>query len=294
MTGSGMGCPDWPQCFGEWIPPTDISQLPPDYKSKFAVQGREIADFDPVKTWIEYVNRLLGVLIGFFALLTLVFSIPMRKVHPRFLWTSLVAFVSVGIQGWLGSIVVKTDLAEGMITLHMIVAMVILAMYLWGWLSSYKFSFESNDEKKGVTKWFLAGVIALVVAQIILGTQVREGIDTIAREMGEAERTNWISGLGIEYQIHSFYYVLLLAMIGLWAHLRRYEGPKPLNLLNNATLVLLTAEILLGIGMHRLGIPKIFQPLHLLFATLIFASLFSQVIIFLRAKAIKIEQEVTR
>ncbi len=279
MTGSGMGCPDWPKCFGEWVPPTDISQLPEDYKSRFAVEGRKIADFDPVKTWIEYINRLIGVLIGFFALATLVFSLPLRKIHPRYFWTSLIAFISVGVQGWLGSRVVKTDLAEGMITLHMMVAMVILGMYLWGWLSSYSFELSPRVDKNKYTPWLIAGVLVMVVAQIILGTQVREGIDVLAKEMGEGSRPEWISNLGSVYDVHSFYYLLLAAIAGLFWHLRQYESLKMSKWLNYAMIAFVGGEILLGIGMHRFGIPKILQPLHLLLATLLFAAVFSQLIV---------------
>ncbi|RYZ96495.1 MAG: heme A synthase, partial [Sphingobacteriaceae bacterium] len=102
-TGSGMGCPDWPKCFDRYIPPTNVSQLPKDYKEKY-VAGRikknekfakylesmgkkELADsirhdknitvpeeFNPAKTWTEYLNRLAGVLAGIFLLLTVAYS----------------------------------------------------------------------------------------------------------------------------------------------------------------------------------------------------------------------------
>ena len=102
-TGAGMGCPDWPKCFGSWVPPTSAEQLPANYPEiyvakrveknerfaslltnmGFAHLAEEIRNdesiheqepFNATKTWIEYINRLAGAVIGLLIILTLVCS----------------------------------------------------------------------------------------------------------------------------------------------------------------------------------------------------------------------------
>src|SRR5688572_24583126 len=138
-TGSGMGCPDWPKCFGQWTPPTSVSQLPADYKEKYSefrhkknekfakylkalgfnetadkilndTSIREEADFNPVKTWIEYLNRIVGVIIGFLILAVFVSSLKFWKERRNLTVVSFLTFILVGFQGWIGSIVVSTNL----------------------------------------------------------------------------------------------------------------------------------------------------------------------------------------
>ncbi len=88
------------------------------------------ADFNAQKTWIEYLNRLVGVVIGFLIIAVFVRSISLLKVNPFFFWLSLATLLAVIIQGWFGSIVVSTNLTSWTITIHMFLALVIVAMLI--------------------------------------------------------------------------------------------------------------------------------------------------------------------
>ncbi len=161
-TGSGLGCPDWPKCFGTWVPPTSVEELPTDYKTKFAIKGKEIADFDTFKTWTEYVNRLVGVLIGFFVFLTVVFAFPYLKTKPAIFWLSFIAFILVGFQGWVGSKVVSSELASWMITIHMVIALVIVALLIYTINSSQNFYITQLKNDRSLKYLILiASIIAL-------------------------------------------------------------------------------------------------------------------------------------
>jgi cytochrome c oxidase assembly protein subunit 15 len=129
-TGAGMGCPDWPTCFGQWIPPTSESQLPANYQEIYAERGYADTVFNVRKTWTEYLNRLLGVFTGFTILATLIFSLSYRRSEPRVFLLALAGFILVGVQGWLGSRVVASNLMPGMITIHMLLAQVIVGIVM--------------------------------------------------------------------------------------------------------------------------------------------------------------------
>ena len=95
VSGSGLGCPDWPKCFGRWIPPTNISQIP---------EYIDPSSFNIVLAWIEYGNRLLGVIVGLsIVVMTMIAIIYIRK-NKKILFNSLLALFLVGANGGLGAI----------------------------------------------------------------------------------------------------------------------------------------------------------------------------------------------
>ncbi|MFM8342059.1 MAG: COX15/CtaA family protein, partial [Methylomonas sp.] len=130
-SGAGMGCPDWPTCFGQWVPPTTEAELPANYHEIYAARGYQNTEFNPVKTWTEYTNRLVGVTIGFLIFLTAWSSRIYLKADKAIFYLAVSVFLLVGFQGWLGSAVVASNLKPLMITLHMLLALFIVALLIY-------------------------------------------------------------------------------------------------------------------------------------------------------------------
>lgn len=271
-TGAGMGCPDWPRCFGQWIPPTHISELPANYKEIFKVQGKEIADFEPFKTWVEYVNRLIGVLIGFFVFITFVLSFSFRKQDKLVFYLSFLSFFLVGFQGWLGSVVVATDLKPFIITLHMMLALVIVCLLIYTVTRSYHAVFQiENVNNKSLLNKLLLVCIVLISMQIVLGTQVREAIDQIAKALSYTLRDTWIEKIGLVFYVHRTFSLVILGLHIYLAYLlkKNTEKNSKLSIWANALAGLIIAEILSGVIMAYFAIPALMQPVHLLLGSLI-------------------------
>ncbi|MBN3584250.1 COX15/CtaA family protein [Algoriphagus aestuarii] len=301
-TGSGMGCPDWPKCFGSVIPPTSVEQLPDNYqdiylqkriaknerfvatleKLGFSETANQIAndksilveqEFNPVKTWIEYINRLIGVLIGFFIILTVWRSLPLWKMDKWIPILSVAALVLVLFQGWIGSLVVSTNLLHWMITFHMMLAIlqVLLLIYLYHRSGNLQAGDGVEMDVPSKIEWVLISALVLMLIQVVLGTQVREEIDQISDSLGNMMRGTWIEQLGIPFIIHRSFSLILLGIHLLyffWAF--KYVLRKSsITWLTQLLMIMVILEIASGIGMAYFAIPAFLQPLHLLFGTLI-------------------------
>jgi cytochrome c oxidase assembly protein subunit 15 len=287
-TGSGMGCPDWPKCFGSWVPPASVSELPENYKELYAEYrhkknqrfGRylrmiglgstanqilndrsvlEEADFNVTKTWIEYFNRITGVIIGFLIFSVFIYSLKFWNSNRKLTVISFLALLLVGFQGWIGSFVVSTNLTPWTVTLHMFLALAIVAMLVY---LVHKSASPRIEIRSATAFWWLMACIGVVLVQILLGTQVREAIDGVARM---AIREEWISSIHEEFVIHrSFSWIVLLLHIGLIFNLRKTPALKGFQL---TLILLILGAILSGLGMAWFAVPAFLQPVHLLLAT---------------------------
>lgn len=278
-SGSGMGCPDWPTCFGRWIPPTSEQQLPADYQQIYADRGYAQARFNATKTWIEYLNRLLGVMIGLLIFATLIASRRYWRADKAVTLVALGAFVAVAFQGWLGSRVVASNLQPGMITLHMLMAQFIVALLIYGLVRSQR-ALAPSQGLDGLSDKFRVVLIAamlMILLQMVMGTQVREAIDIIARSLEADTRNQWIERLPPIFLVHRSFSSIIL-FTNLWLVWQMWKHLQPGHLLRKLAVLLafvLIATILMGVTMDRLHMPAAAQPLHLWLASIIFGIQFA-------------------
>jgi cytochrome c oxidase assembly protein subunit 15 len=295
LTGSGMGCPDWPKCFGYYIPPTEKKELlftpnkdyekgqviikdenllvvKSDFHSKATFETtnwekytkHDYAIFNPIHTWVEYINRLLGALAGIFCFITFILSFVYWKQKKQLIFLSLLICILMGVQAWLGKTVVDSVLNPIKISIHMLTALLIISMQI------YLISSVQLKEKRIIfdTKFnkILLFALFLSIIQILLGTSVREHVDLIS-ESG-APKILWLQNPTITFYIHrSFSILVLLTNLYVWNRNRSLT----LNFQKiNWLLYIIGIEIFTGILMFYFHFPFGTQTIHVVFATLLF------------------------
>jgi len=174
VSGSGLGCPDWPKCFGRWVPPTSIEQIPAHI---------DPTAFNIVLAWIEYGNRMLGVIVGISILLMTIIAVIYFKKNSKILLSSLLSLFLVIANGGLGAIVVSSVLNPFIVSLHMILALFLVSVLSYATIESYKLINTQKFTGIFLSKKISISLIALwifIVIEILLGTGIRTNIELIA------------------------------------------------------------------------------------------------------------------
>lgn len=261
-TQSGMGCPDWPRCFGKWIPPTDASQLPADFEKYLGKQDIDHT-FNAYHTWIEYINRLFGVLLGIFAIIQVWLLFSRRKTEKK-AWKLALAFLALVIlTGLFGAVVVKLNLAHLSISVHLLFAIILLQVQLALWMQvNNKFGLAHVPV---ATKRIFYTFLLVLFIQSVMGTVVRMHIDDISKALNYTQRELWLLDDPVIFLVHrTFSWLVLLMALGMaWKY--RHAVLKRNTFWLAAVVVFIMVT---GIILYYAHMPAFAQPLHLLLASI--------------------------
>lgn len=281
--GAGLGCPDWPHCFGSWIPPLSVDDLPPEF---------DASQFNVVKTWIEYVNRLVGVAIGLLITLTFWRSFKYRRSNPAIFLSSAAAFVLVIFQGWLGGQVVASELETWLITAHMLLAMLIVNLLVYAVYRAMSDDFRQKLQEATPQRLLLlfGGLLGSALVQMVLGTQVREQIDHITNTTPDLPREFWVPSLDVVFEIHrSFSWLILLVSLYLGWYVKQHVSSSLLRRCGFGILAIVLAQVVSGIGMQMFNIPPAFQVVHLVLSALMVCLAFFGLLVVRRSSDVVFE-----
>lgn len=316
MTGSGMGCPDWPKCFGFLIPPTERSQLEwnsnSEYnknqiviideklfyandkfksKSKFEMSNwseytkHDYSKFNVYHTWIEYINRLIGAIAGLSVLILFVNSLKFLKTKKIITGLSFLALIAIIFQAWLGKIVVDSNLTANTITVHMLMA-IILLFILFSILAISNPSKKRVKISRNISILVLISIVLLLI-QIITGTEVRKFIDIKMELLNYTEKERWIENISSSFSFHrSFSWAIIIVNSLIYFYARKSGLKlKIIHIVNT----LIFFQISSGIIMYYFHFPFSSQPIHLLISTMIISIQFYFLLLYKTSKnAIKI------
>ena len=148
-TDSGLGCPDWPFCYGQVLPPA--------------------GDF---KAWVEWVHRTIAAVIGFEILALAVLALRDHRTRLSILWPTLGAVALVGFQAWLGRETVRLGNSGESVTAHLASAMALVGLLVF---LTVRAGYPAHLPQRGTSQRFTllaAFAAAATFALLLFGSQV--------------------------------------------------------------------------------------------------------------------------
>lgn len=253
VTGSGLGCPDWPLCYGQIIPPMDIT------------------------AWIEYMHRLSGALAGVFILLLFASGITRYSMQDMVLKLIMLTPIIVIIQGLFGAYTVLTEISPIVALIHTGIANALVGLLAIIVALSYDYgSYKLNKDLRHIFEgyWRIAlWLLVLTYVLILSGAYVTRTGSSLACQaiplcgvpFAEMAEIQW------NHMMHRLiaFVVFLIAVLVLF-RARQIESVR-INKISKAMLYVLSVQILLGVGNVVMGLPSELRALHLTTAALFFA-----------------------
>ena len=249
VTGSGLGCPDWPLCHGRPYPAADIHSI------------------------IEYSHRSVGTITGVLLIGTVALAwVVFRQRRPLVAWLATASLVAIAAEGALGGVVVANELASWLVLVHLGLAMIILGFLIATAVMSLPASTGASDPS---FRRLAAVATALTYGLLLTGSTV------VASSADEACRA-WplcASGFAFDFAGANAFTmlhrgaVLVIGAVLVYTLIQalRHPATKAAAL---ATLVVLGLEAAVGAGAAVTG-AALFNGLHVAMATLVWAGMLS-------------------
>ena len=254
VTGSGLGCPDWPLCHGQIIPPFELT------------------------TMIEYSHRLSGSLLGILTLLTLLLAWWAYRSRPWVFIPCLTAVITVIVAGIFGGVTVITELAWGMRLIHLTLAEILITALVIGNVAAWR-HIQKNPRRtvntsmlKTQIQWppvvMMLGILLLILSGSFM---VGQGYGSACATWPLCNGDFFPGGAAFATHMgHRYLTVIIgLLIVGtvIWT-LRRKEETLGVDVANAALVVSLIVQVLFGAAVVWSGFAREFKGLHLSLATL--------------------------
>jgi len=243
VTGSGLGCPTWPQCF----PGSLVPEPHPDVAT--------------LNQWIEFGNRLLTGLVGLVGLACLVVALLIRPRRWRLILLAATMPLGVAAQAVLGGVTVLTGLAWWTVAAHFLVSMVLV------WLAVLLVSaFAEGDAPPrwhipGPLRGLLATATTVLAALLIAGTLVTSA----GPHAGDSAAPRLALGVPAMAQLHANLLIGFLGLLaGLGFALRAVGVPARTWRCYTVLVCVVLAQGALGVVQYLTGVPEVLVSLHVL------------------------------
>ncbi len=272
ITESGDDCPDWPKCYGSWFPPFSIEDIPEKFNpTQDKVYG----------SWIEYFNRLVGVILGISMIYTFLKSFYFFKREKILFYGSLCSLLLIIIAGWIGGQIATNINGENIIyqhsvSIHLYIAILTTISLVYTTNKGFILMFPNLEDKYSYSASAKVLLILIFVFNLLLvfsGSYIRTFLDDILLiELPYFIRMEkYVYETGLIKYIHPILgFSMLTCSAVLWNHIMNLSKPSRIvKLITKLILYGICSQILIGECLRFNLIHESFRLYHLWLSSVI-------------------------